>query len=61
MIDTIKFLAVTGIEGSRLLINIADIWVIEEKPDRTFFHMIDGNIIRVKDSYEEIVERMIKC
>ena len=61
MTDTIKFLAVTGIEGNRFLINTADVWAIEEQPNRTIFHMISGNIIRAKDSYEEIVERMTKC
>lgn len=58
MTDTVKFLAVTGIEGGRLLINIADIWAIEGQPNRTVFHMKGDNVIRVKDSYEEIIERM---
>lgn len=56
--DTIKFLSVTGIEGKRVLINISDIMAIEEEPNRTIFHMKGDNVIRVKDSYKDIIGRM---
>ena len=58
MTDTIKFLAVTGIEGNHFLINTDDVWAIEEQPDRTIFHMISGSVIRVKESYGMIKEKL---
>lgn len=56
--NIIKFLSVTGIEGARVLINIADIMAIEEEHNRTVFHMHDDNLIYVKESYGMIKEKL---